>query len=138
MFTPLLPSATVGTIEPRSLLEPIRKILRRFAPSTAHYFHASAIDVDLSNNRVLVKYDDSEPFWVPYDHLVVAVGSKSITFGIKGLENASFLHSIEDAREIRKKLFDLLERASLPNITEEAKKNMLSFVVCGGGKLINI
>ncbi|KAI9299059.1 FAD/NAD(P)-binding domain-containing protein [Neoconidiobolus thromboides FSU 785] len=131
-FTPLLPSVTVGTVEPRSLIEPIRKILRRFG-DCGHYFQGLGMEVDIENNRVLVQNDQNEPFYVPYDHLVVAVGSKSITFGIQGLEHAHFLHDITDARKIRTTLLNNLEKASLPNIDKEERKKLLSFVVCGGG-----
>lgn len=76
---------------------------------------------------------DGSLFYVPYDHLVVAVGSKSNSMGVKGLEHSNFLHDIHDARKIRAKIFDLLESASLPTVTPERRKEMLSFVVCGGG-----
>ncbi|KAI0242009.1 hypothetical protein L0F63_003743 [Massospora cicadina] len=55
LFTPLLPSVTVGTLEPRSLLEPVRRILRRFSAGSAFFFQASAVDVDINAKKVLVK-----------------------------------------------------------------------------------
>ncbi|KAJ9083434.1 hypothetical protein DSO57_1034746 [Entomophthora muscae] len=133
LFTPLLPSVTVGTLEPRSLLEPIRRILRRFGPGGANFFQASAVDVNIQEKKVLLEGMDGSLFYVPYDQLVVAVGSKTNTMGVKGLEHANFLRTIQDARKIRAKIFDLLESASLPTVSPERRREMLSFVVCGGG-----
>jgi len=75
LFTPMLPSATVGTLELRSLVEPIRRILPRVR---GHFLKGSAEDVDFSEKLVEVSAlgtDGSEQrFYVPYDKLVVGVG----------------------------------------------------------------
>lgn len=46
LFTPLLPSATVGTVEPRSLIEPLRKLLNRHR---GHYVQGKAVDVEFGS-----------------------------------------------------------------------------------------
>lgn len=66
---------------------------------------------------------------------MIAVGSLSITYGIEGIEHCHFLKSINDARRIRKKIMDNFEKASLPTTSPEEKKRLLSFIVCGGGKV---
>lgn len=134
LFTPLLPSATVGTLEPRSLVEPIRKVL---SYCRAHYIEAYAEDIDMSNKLILVSGKDKlgppKQFYVPYDKLVIAVGSNTNTHGVEGLEHCHFLKTIVDARDIRNHIMDNFERACLPTTTDEERKQLLSFVVAGGG-----
>ncbi|KAK9373175.1 uncharacterized protein V1513DRAFT_450050 [Lipomyces chichibuensis] len=134
LFTPMLPSATVGTLEFRSLVEPIRRIV---AKVHGHYLEAYAEKVVFSER--LIEVCQSHPsvgelrFYVPYDKLVVAVGSQSNTHGVTGLEHCNFLKTIEDARKIRRKVVRNLELACLPGTTEAERNRLLSFVVCGGG-----
>ncbi|KAK9244644.1 hypothetical protein V1506DRAFT_540784 [Lipomyces tetrasporus] len=134
LFTPMLPSATVGTLEFRSLVEPIRRIV---AKVRGHYLEASAEKVEFSERLIEVsqpsRSGEELRFYVPYDRLVVAVGSQSNTHGVEGLQHCNFLKTIEDARDIRRKVIGNLELACLPGTSEEERKRLLSFVVCGGG-----
>ncbi|KAL2761107.1 hypothetical protein ACRALDRAFT_2039600 [Sodiomyces alcalophilus JCM 7366] len=134
LFTPMLPSATVGTLELRSLVEPMRRILGRVH---GHFIRAKAEDVDFSHKLVEVSQVSPEGeevrFYVPYDKLVIAVGSKTNPHGVHGLENAHFLKDINDARLIRNSIVRNLERASLPTTSHEERKRLLSFVISGGG-----
>lgn len=134
LFTPMLPSATVGTLEFRSLVEPIRRIISRV---NGHFIRAKAEDVEFSHKLVEVSQVDPSGkevrFYVPYDKLVVAVGSTTNPHGVKGLENAFFLKDINDARKIRNKVIHNFELACLPTTTDEDRKQLLSFVVSGGG-----
>ncbi|KAJ4323082.1 hypothetical protein N0V84_004482 [Fusarium piperis] len=134
LFTPMLPSATVGTLELRSLVEPIRRILSRVH---GHFIRAKAADVDFSHKLVEVSQVDAfgkdVSFYVPYDKLVIAVGSVTNPHGVKGLENAFFLKDINDARKIRNQVIHNFELASLPTCPDEERKRLLSFVVSGGG-----
>jgi hypothetical protein len=76
LFTPMLPSATVGTLELRSLVEPIRRILQRVR---GHYLQAEAEEVEFSEKLVEVSRTDSDGvkrhFYLPYDKLVIGVGT---------------------------------------------------------------
>ncbi|KAI0889561.1 FAD/NAD(P)-binding domain-containing protein [Annulohypoxylon maeteangense] len=134
LFTPMLPSATVGTLEMRSLVEPIRRILARIG---GHYLRASAEDVEFSHKLVEVSQTDSRGqevrFYVPYDKLVVAVGSVTNPHGVKGLENCFFLKDINDARMIRNQVMKNLELACLPTTPDDERRRLLSFVISGGG-----
>ncbi|KAI5457162.1 hypothetical protein BGZ63DRAFT_84336 [Mariannaea sp. PMI_226] len=134
LFTPMLPSATVGTLEMRSLVEPIRRILSRVR---GHFIRAKAEDIDFTNKLVEVSQKDAQGnetrFYVPYDKLVIATGSVTNQHGVKGLENAFFLKDINDARMIRNKIIQNLELACLPTTTDEERKRLLSFVISGGG-----
>ncbi|KAI9797425.1 MAG: hypothetical protein M1833_005465 [Piccolia ochrophora] len=134
LFTPMLPSATVGTLELRSLVEPIRRII---APLRGHFLKANAEDIELSEKLVEVSQVDrdgvKQHFYLPYDKLVVGVGSTTNAHGVKGLEHCHFLKSIDDARQIKNRVLQTLETACLPTTTDEERRRMLSFVVCGGG-----
>ncbi|KAK4686435.1 NADH:quinone reductase (non-electrogenic), partial [Tremellales sp. Uapishka_1] len=134
-FTPLLPSACVGTVEARSLVEPLRKLIARVR---GHYLMAAAVDIDMAERllEVEVPADQGEGTtraYIPYDKLVVAVGSVSNDHGVKGLEHCFQLKTIPDAQAIRRRIMTNLELASLPTTTPEDRKRLLSFVICGGG-----
>ena len=48
---------------------------------------------------------ESSRFYLPYDKLVIAVGSTSATHGVPGLENCFQLKTIADAQAIRRRMF---------------------------------
>ncbi|EGS22052.1 64 kDa mitochondrial NADH dehydrogenase-like protein [Thermochaetoides thermophila DSM 1495] len=134
LFTPMLPSATVGTLGLRALVEPIRRIIHAVG---GHYVRAQAENVDFQSRLVEVSQTDcngnEQRFYVPYDKLVIAVGSVTNPHGVKGLEHCHFLKDINDAREIRNKVIQNLELACLPTTSDDERRRLLSFVVCGGG-----
>ncbi|GAA5917828.1 hypothetical protein JCM6882_004163, partial [Rhodosporidiobolus microsporus] len=131
LFHPLLPSATVGTTEVRSLVEPLRKIIARVA---GHFLYGRAVDVDFSERLLEVQCPGGdENFYLPYDKLVVACGSINSTHGVPGLDNCFQLKTVQDAQAIRRRVMDNLEKAALPSTDPAERKRLLSFVVCGGG-----
>lgn len=130
VFTPLLPSTTVGTIEFRSIIESIR---RAYPGLTFH--QAVCTGIDPAKKSVSCKgVADGAEFDVAYDMLVVAVGMVNNTFGVPGVEeHAFFLKEVHDARLIRGRIIDCFENAAEPQRTEEERRNLLHFVVVGGG-----
>ena len=138
LFTPLLPSCTTGTIEHRSIMEPIRSILRQRKGSVKFYeAEASSIDPE---RKVVKIFDNSEvkgataETEVPYDMLVIGVGAENATFGIPGVrENSCFLKEIGDAQRIRKKIMDCVETAAFKDQAPEEIDRLLHMVVVGGG-----
>ncbi|WWD19232.1 hypothetical protein CI109_103690 [Kwoniella shandongensis] len=134
-FTPLLPSACVGTVEVRSLVEPLRKLIARVR---GHYLMGSAMDLDMAERLVEVEVpkdggDGTMRCYVPYDKLVIAIGSTTNNHGVKGLEHCYQLKTVPDAQAIRRKVMSNLELAALPTTTPAERKRLLSFVICGGG-----
>ena len=79
LFTPMLPSATVGTLELRSLAEPIRRIVQRVR---GHFLKAEAEDVEFSEKLLEVSQLDADGvrrhFYLPYDKLIIGVGKSSM------------------------------------------------------------
>jgi NADH dehydrogenase len=134
VFTPMLPSACVGTLEFRSLAEPVRKIVKRIR---GHFLKASAHDVDFEEKLIEMESvglnGEKERFYLPYDKLVIGVGSITNPHGVKGLEHCHFLKEISDARKIRNQIVANFELASLPTTSDEERRRLLSFVVSGGG-----
>nr|CAB3474463.1 unnamed protein product [Digitaria exilis] len=138
-FTPLLPSVTCGTVEARSIVEPVRNIVRK-RKAAFRFWEAECFKIDPTNKKVHCRSDvgtningDGE-FVVDYDYLIVGVGARPNTFNTPGVtENCHFLKEVEDAQNIRKSVLKCFERASLPNISEEERKKNLHFVVIGGG-----
>jgi NADH:ubiquinone reductase (non-electrogenic) len=138
LFTPLLPSCTTGTIEHRSIMEPVRAILRH-KKASVKYYEAEASSIDPERKVVLIR-DNSEvqaamsETEVPYDMLVVGVGAENATFGIAGVrENSCFLKEIGDAQAIRKKIMDCVETAAFKDQAPEEVDRLLHMVVVGGG-----
>ncbi|KOS17516.1 putative NADH dehydrogenase [Escovopsis weberi] len=156
VFTPLLASTSVGTLEFRAAIEPVR----RLGLSEFHQAWASSIDFgrkvirveantqgdvgartdaqQLNGSRAAAaagwEVEKGPEFEVEYDKLVIAVGCYSQTFGIEGVkEHACFLRDIGDARTIRLRVLEAFERAALPPTDEAERRALLHFVVVGGG-----
>ncbi|KAF2743382.1 alternative NADH-dehydrogenase [Sporormia fimetaria CBS 119925] len=138
LFTPLLPSCTTGTIEHRSIMEPIRNFLRH-KKAAVKYYEAEATKIDYER-KVVVINDDSEikgdvsSTEVPFDMLVVGVGAENATFGIPGVrEHGLFLKEVGDAQRIRNRIMDCCETATFKDQDPEEVKRLLHMVVVGGG-----
>lgn len=129
LFTPLLPSTTVGTIEFRSIIEPVRNI----RGITFHQSSCVSLN-DQMNTITCMDEDTQKKYEINYDYLVITVGEVTNTFGIEGVKNYSlFLKELSDARKIRTRVIDCFENASLPGLSSDEKRVFLRFVVCGGG-----
>jgi len=150
LYTPLLPASTMGSIEERSIVTPIRRVIK----GKADFLEAKCEEIDIENKTVKctragtpdfsgdVDYEhfpaDDVPrkmeFNINYDILIYGVGAQTNTFRTPGVEeHAFFFKELSDARKVREKVTELFERASLPTSTEKQKKRWLSFVVVGGG-----
>ncbi|XP_008793641.1 external alternative NAD(P)H-ubiquinone oxidoreductase B2, mitochondrial-like [Phoenix dactylifera] len=138
-FTPLLPSVTCGTVEPRSIVEPIRKIIKKKG-GEIKFWEAECFKIDPTNKKVHCRsnigtnLDGNGEFLLDYDYLVISIGARANTFNTPGVvEHCHFLKEIEDAQKIRRSVMNCFERASLPNLDEEERKRILHFVIVGGG-----
>eukprot|EP00871_Galdieria_phlegrea_P005488 jgi/Galph1/5940/GphlegSOOS_G4612.1 len=132
LFTPMLPSTAVGTVEFRSIVETFRT-----ANPYVDYFEAKCVDVDFDSQAILCESTipgEPKTFEVSYDFLVVAVGASTNTFGTPGVqEHCYFLKEISDARGLRRSIVERFELASFPTVTQDEKSRLLCFVVVGGG-----
>ncbi|HVZ40306.1 MAG TPA: FAD-dependent oxidoreductase [Candidatus Kapabacteria bacterium] len=130
LFTPLLPSTTIGTIEFRSIVEPIRKVR-----DGDRFVQASCTAIDPDGRTVTCRATEKDSvFTLPYDMLLISVGAWNNTFGVPGVrEHAFFLKELSDARSIRERLISCLEAADVPGTSPEERARLLHFAVVGGG-----
>ena len=136
LFTPMLAGAAVGTVEYRSITQPIRN-----ANAHAKYLEATCTNVEPGESFVecsVVACEGTsceiEEFQLPYDHLVVSVGAQVNTFGIPGVkEHCIFLKQVEDAAKLRRAIGNCFERASVPGISDAQRRAALTFAVIGAG-----
>jgi NADH:ubiquinone reductase (non-electrogenic) len=132
LYTPLLASTTVGTLEFRSIIEPLRDSEFRHEND----FHVAAVKtIDAQNKEVHVTGEvNGREYKVKYDTLVVACGARPMTFGLPGVEeHAFFLKEVAHARAIRNRILENFELATQPGVTAAEKRQLLHFVVVGGG-----
>lgn len=140
LFTPLLPSVTVGTIEARSIAEPIRALTARAqGPERVKFHESKCLSVDPHHKSVLCRdvsgiTGENTDFELEYDVLVMAVGSSTNTFNTPGVEeNCFFIKELADAAKIRSAITDSIETACTPQQTDDERRRLLHFVVVGGG-----
>jgi len=128
LYTPFLPEAAAGTLEPRHVVTPLRDILRRT------YLRIGAIaGHDPAARTVELHSHDGEVESIRYDQFVVAVGSVSRSLPVPGLdEHAIGFKSLADAIWLRNHLIETLEQA---NATEDPRRReeLLTYVFVGGG-----
>src|SRR3954454_13532782 len=77
LYTPLLPGAAAGTLEPRHVVVPLREELKR-----ADLRLGTIVGAHPDRNRLSVRGPEGNHEELAYDHLIVALGSISRTFPI--------------------------------------------------------
>lgn len=140
LFTPLLPQVVSSSINPRHIVQTIREIRgkRRFGfrRDTVQGIDLGARRVNLCSGAGVSGAAVSEPGIstpIDYDALVIALGSRSEYFGIAGArENSWNFKTLEDAVVLRDHVLDLCEHADHTE-DEAARREMLRFVIVGGG-----
>ncbi len=132
LYTPLLPAAVVGSVEARSIVEPVRSLL----PPGASFVEAAVTAVHAGTRTITCEsaLSPGRPFTLAYDVLVLAPGSVANDFGTPGVkEHARVLRSYDDVVGLRRAIHDAWERAALPTTSEAEARRLLTFVLCGGG-----
>ncbi|QDZ20628.1 pyridine nucleotide-disulfide oxidoreductase [Chloropicon primus] len=133
VFTPLLASTTVGTLDFRSVAVNIRTLQPALGMQPNNFFTAKAKEVDPERQVVICQADGKE-FEVEYDKLAIATGAQGSTFGIPGVEEYALpLRDVKDASAIRDKLVKNIARSQIPTIKESERRRLLNFVIVGGG-----
>jgi NADH:ubiquinone reductase (H+-translocating) len=128
LYTPFLPEAAAGTLEPRHVVTPLRDILKRT------YLRLGSIvghDPERRTVELRAKYGETET--VPYDQLLLSLGSVSRVLPVPGLEeHAVGFKSLADAIYLRNHVVETLEEA---NATEDPARRdqLLTYVFVGGG-----
>ena len=117
VFTPLLASTAVGTLEFRSIALPVRDIQSALAWPQNAMITADATSINTDEHELMCKSADGFSFAVQYDQLVIATGAAGSTFGIPGVEqNAHFLRDVAHASRIRAQIIRNLTLANTPGV----------------------
>jgi NADH dehydrogenase len=128
LYTPLLPGAAGGTLEPRHVVVPLREELR-----STNLYLGHVTGADPVKREVYVSNPEGQHETLHYDQLVVALGSISRTLPIPGLaEHAMGFKTLAEAIGLRNRLIFSLEQAESVD-DEEARRALLGFVVVGAG-----
>jgi NADH:ubiquinone reductase (non-electrogenic) len=131
VFTPLLASTTVGTLDFRSVTVSLRNIQPALGEGTNMYYKAKALEI--KDGAVLCDSKGTK-FEVPFDELAICTGAQGSTFGIPGvIEHALPLRDVSDAEKIRSKIIKNVLECQIPGVPEDKKRRMLNFVIVGGG-----
>ena len=127
LYTPMLPEAASGTLEPRHVVVPLRMMCPH-----AEMVLGRAVAHDEARRRVQVQTEENL-FWIGYRDLVVALGAVSRTLPVPGLaEYGLGFKTLADAIQLRNHVLRRLEAAAAaPN--EAHRLRELTFVFVGAG-----
>ncbi|RHZ61043.1 hypothetical protein CDV55_107001 [Aspergillus turcosus] len=157
VFTPLLTDAAAGSLDFSNIVEPVRDRRAR-----VDFIQAAARAVDFDRKTVLCeatvvksgvtesprtdeadgvtstmakrRWEAGETFEIPYDKLVVSVGTVTRTFNTPGVrENALFFKDIGDARRVKRRVRECFELAVLPTTDPKMREWLLHFAIVGAG-----
>ncbi|AKV69834.1 MULTISPECIES: NAD(P)/FAD-dependent oxidoreductase [Microcystis] len=127
LFQPLLYQVATGALSPADISSPLRLILRGHDNTDILLDHA--IDIDPVKGEVIL--EDHPP--IAYDQLVIATGVSHHYFGNDQWQPyAPGLKTIEDAVEMRRRIYLAFEKAE-KEIDAEKRQALLTFVIVGGG-----
>jgi len=127
LYTPMLPEAASGTLEPRHVVVPLRMMCPH-----AELLLGRATEVDAERRRVHVETDGGL-LTVLYEVLVVALGAVSRTLPIPGLaDHALGFKTLADAIHLRNHVLRRLEAAAAAT-SEGHRRRELTFVFVGAG-----
>jgi NADH dehydrogenase len=128
LYTPLLPGAAAGTLEPRHVVVPLREELRE---TDLRLGHVTGADPD--DNRLDVTTLEGREDRIRYDQLIVALGSVSRTFPVPGLvEHAIGFKTLAEAIALRNRVLLAFETAETLD-DERERAAYLSYVFVGAG-----
>lgn len=128
LYTPFLPEAAAGTLEPRHVVTPLRELLKHTRLQLG-----SMTGLDRARSVVTIRNAEGEPQELRYDRLVLAPGSISRTLPIPGLaEHGAAFKSLADAIWLRNHVIRSLELAETVNDRRRLDE-LLTFVFVGGG-----
>jgi NADH:quinone reductase (non-electrogenic) len=128
LYTPLLPEAASGVIEPRHVVVPLRRVLRR-----TRLLIGRAVDFDIERRTVTVAPPEGEERILQWDRLVLATGAISRLLPIPGLaEHARGFKTLPEGIFLRNHVLRQLELADASDDADERRRRC-TFVVVGAG-----
>jgi len=129
LYTPLLPGAAAGTLEPRHVVVPLRELL----PEAVDLRLGRIVGATPQRNALQVENLEGAVADLAYDHLIVTVGSVSRTLPVPGLaEHARGFKSLPEAIALRNHVLRTLEHAETLE-DGPARREFLTYVFVGAG-----
>lgn len=127
-YQPFLPEAAAGAIEPRHVVVPLRRSLKR-----CHVLTARVNTIEHERKAVTVEAADGHIQELNYDVLVLALGSVPRLLPIPGLaEQGIGFKTIGEAIYLRNHVLSRMDQAS-STLDPDLRKRLLTFTVVGGG-----
>jgi NADH dehydrogenase len=127
-YQPFLPEAAAGSLEPRHVVVPLRRVLKHCQVITGR-----VTKISHAERTATIEPRVGEPFDMHYDQVVIALGSIARTLPIPGLADFGIgFKQVEEAIALRNHVLDRLDVAA-STADEKVRERALSFVVVGGG-----
>lgn len=132
LFTPMLAEVAGSSLEAAHISTPLRSMVKR-----TNVVRGAAQKIDLEKQCIELapdtKIEAGVARQISFDHLVIALGSKSNYLGMTGVQAKAFnFKSLTDAIALRNHVIDCLERAEIE--TDAARRaQQLTIVIAGGG-----
>ena len=131
LFQPLLYQVATGILSAGEIAPPAREVLAKQENARVLLGEVTEIDV---HGRVVTSHVLGRETKLPYDSLIVAAGSTQSYFGHDEFsEFAPGMKSIDDALELRGRIFGAFEMAELGALRGDDVSHLLTFVVVGAG-----
>ena len=129
LFTPMLAEIPSSSIEAKHIISPLRAFFRK-----VKFYNSQVVSIDLESRTVTTVHCPAcRRVTLPFDQLVLALGSTTNFFGLPGVaEHALPMKSLSDAMALRNHVIGLLEHADLES-DSGLRRRMLTFAVAGGG-----
>jgi NADH dehydrogenase len=125
-FLPLLYQVAAAELEPEDIIYPVRSILHRY--SNIRFLMGDVTGIDPTQHKVRIGSQS-----IPYDYLILSIGSKANYFGVAGAEEHAYpLKTLDDAVLLRNHILCSFESASYEP-DENLRQQMLTFTIVGGG-----
>lgn len=127
-FPPLFYQVASSELDPTSICFPLRREFGKRSGKGIRFHIGDVKAIDVAAKQVITNYES-----IPYDKLVIALGTTNNFFGNPDLINEVYtLKSTDEAIRIRNEILFRCERAAVEP-DEEKRRRMLSFIVVGGG-----
>ncbi|HEY1133368.1 MAG TPA: NAD(P)/FAD-dependent oxidoreductase [Nocardioides sp.] len=131
LFQPLLYQVATGILSQGEIAPPTREVLAKQKNATVLLGEVTDIDLE---NRIVTSHVLGLETVTPYDSLIVAAGAGQSYFGNDHFaEFAPGMKSIDDALELRGRIFGAFELAEIAAARGEKVQDLLTFVVVGAG-----
>jgi len=127
-YQPFLPEAAAGSIEPRHVVVPRRKVLKK-----CHHLTGRVTRISHADREVTVELSEGNVTTVSYEVLVVAPGSVARTLPIPGLAEVGIaFKTVGEAIYLRNHVLSRLDAAAT-TMDPLLRQRLLTFLVVGGG-----